>query len=85
MRGSAAAWEALLETPERISDDTLYFIYQNAQTSTDGKLYLGQKLISGTGGNFTGRKKAFNTVRFFSYGRISCQIFHRLSTGKYLF
>lgn len=54
MRGSAAAWEALLETPERISDDTLYFIYQNAQTSTDGKLYLGQKLISGTGGNFTG-------------------------------
>lgn len=49
MRGSIAAWEALKLTPEKISNDTLYFIYQNAQTSTDGKLYLGQKLISGLG------------------------------------
>ena len=54
MRGSQAAWDALKATPEKISDDTLYFIYQNAQASTDGKLYLGQKLISGTGGSFTG-------------------------------
>ena len=54
MRGSTAAWESLKTTPERISDDTLYFIYENAQSSTDGKLYLGQKLISGTGGNFSG-------------------------------
>ena len=47
MRGSVAAWENLQMTPERISNDTLYFIYEDAQTSTDGKLYLGQKLISG--------------------------------------
>ena len=49
MRGSISAWETLKQTPERISDDTLYFIYQNAQTSREGKLYLGQKLISGVG------------------------------------
>ena len=49
MRGSTAAWETLKQTPALISDDTLYFIYQNAQTSTEGKLYLGQKLISGAG------------------------------------
>ena len=49
MRGSLAAWEALQATPEKISDDTLYFIYENAQTSTEGKLYLGKKLISGDG------------------------------------
>ena len=49
MRGSIVAWEALQATPEKISDDTLYFIYENAQTSTEGKLYLGQKLISGDG------------------------------------
>ena len=48
MRGSAAAWESLQTMPERISNDTLYFIYEDAQTSTNGKLYLGQKLISGT-------------------------------------
>ena len=56
MRGSVSAWETLKLTPEKISDDTLYFIYQNAQTSTDGKLYLGQKLISGVGngGSSTG-------------------------------
>lgn len=50
MRGSTAAWEALKATPNKISDDTLYFIYQNAQTSHEGKLYLGLKLISGVGG-----------------------------------
>lgn len=55
MRGSISAWETLKITPERISNDTLYFIYQNAETSTEGKLYLGQKLISGVGdGSFSG-------------------------------
>jgi len=54
MRGSLAAWETLLTTPEKISDDTLYFIYENAEHSTEGKLYLGQKLISGVGGNISG-------------------------------
>lgn len=49
MRGSIQAWEILKTTPEKISNDTLYFIYENAQTSTEGKLYLGQKLISGVG------------------------------------
>lgn len=49
MRGSISAWETLNLTPERISDDTLYFIYENAELSTEGKLYLGQKLISGSG------------------------------------
>lgn len=47
MRGSISAWEALQATPEKINDDTLYFIYRNAQTSKEGKLFLGQKLISG--------------------------------------
>ena len=46
MRGSVAAWEVLLTTPEKISDDTLYFIYENPE-KTEGSLYLGQKLISG--------------------------------------
>jgi len=54
MRGSTAAWEILKATPEKISDDTLYFIYENAQTSRDGKLYLGLKLISGVGEGSTG-------------------------------
>lgn len=54
MRGSESAWEVLKSTPNKISDDTLYFIYQNAQTSTDGKLYLGLKLISGIGNGFSG-------------------------------
>jgi hypothetical protein len=30
MRGSVSAWETLKLTPEKISNDTLYFIYQNA-------------------------------------------------------
>lgn len=49
MRGSAAAWATLQATPTKINNDTLYFIYENAETSTQGKLYLGQKLISGVG------------------------------------
>lgn len=51
MRGSVSAWENLKLTPQNINDDTLYFIYENAQSSTEGKLYLGQKLISGGGNN----------------------------------
>lgn len=47
MRGSTSAWQSLLATPERISDDTLYFIYESAN-DTEGSLYLGQKLISST-------------------------------------
>ena len=47
MRGSITAWEILNETPSQISNDTLYFIYEDADNSTEGKLYLGQKLISG--------------------------------------
>ena len=54
MRGSTNAWGSLKETPNKISDDTLYFIYENAEHSTEGKLYLGQKLISGVGGNISG-------------------------------
>ena len=50
IRGSITAWENLNLTPERIDDDTLYFIYSSAQNTREGKLYLGQKLISGVGG-----------------------------------
>ena len=49
MRGSISAWNTLKNNPSKINDDTLYFIYNDAQTSTEGKLYLGQKLISGVG------------------------------------
>ena len=47
MRGSTAAWEALKRTPSKISDDTLYFIYDQVEKPNEGKLYLGKKLISG--------------------------------------
>ena len=48
-RGSLSAWERLLLTPQRIDNDTLYFVYESAEHSDEGKLYLGQKLISGVG------------------------------------
>lgn len=48
IRSSAAAWANLLLTPAKIDDDTLYFIYE-ASDMTKGKLYLGQRLISGAG------------------------------------
>jgi hypothetical protein len=48
IRGSVAAWANLLLTPAKIDDDTLYFIYETSDT-TKGKLYLGQRLISGVG------------------------------------
>lgn len=47
-RGSIAIWNSLLATPSQIDDDTLYFIYDTEVSNpTEGKLYLGQKLISG--------------------------------------
>lgn len=46
IRSSVAAWANLLLTPAKIDDDTLYFIYEDSDT-TKGKLYLGQRLISG--------------------------------------
>ena len=54
MRGSTAAWENLKLTPEKINDDTLYFIYESDVNTKEGKLYLGQKLISGVGSSGTG-------------------------------
>lgn len=54
MRGSVQAWENLNQTPGRIDDDTLYFIYTSAENTTEGKLYLGSKLISGVGGGTGG-------------------------------
>lgn len=53
-RGSIVAWERLLLTPNRIDDDTLYFVYESEEHSDEGKLYLGQKLISGTETNQSG-------------------------------
>lgn len=50
VRGSVQAWEKLLQTPQNINDDTLYFIYESGDNVTEGKLYLGKKLISGVGG-----------------------------------
>lgn len=47
VRGPLVAWEKLQLTPEKISNDTLYFIYEDALNSKDGQLFLGQKLISG--------------------------------------
>lgn len=49
MRGSVSAWTALLQTPNKIDDDTLYFIYESIENPTEGSLYLGKKLISGDG------------------------------------
>ena len=49
IRGSVNAWQTLLQTPNKIDNDTLYFIYENVQNPTEGQLYLGQKLISGNG------------------------------------
>ena len=46
IRGSIQAWDALNLTPEKIDNDTLYFIYASASNTREGKLYLGQKLIS---------------------------------------
>lgn len=48
-RGTQAAYNAL-KTANRVEEDALYFIYNNpADTSAGGKLYLGERLIGGTG------------------------------------
>lgn len=49
VRGTKTAWEAL-KTSGQVYDDTLYFIYESAQSST-GVLYLGTKQIGGTDGS----------------------------------
>lgn len=46
MRGTITAFNLI---PDK-NDDTLYFIYEN-ETSDSGKLYLGEKLISGNATN----------------------------------
>lgn len=49
LRGTEAAYNSLATKDA----DTLYFVYQNADSSS-GKLYLGTKLISGGSGGGTG-------------------------------
>lgn len=48
VRGTRTAWETL-KAQGQIYDDTLYFIYETAGSST-GVLYLGTKQIGGTDG-----------------------------------
>lgn len=48
VRGTRAAWD-VLKTQGQVYDDTLYFIYETAGSST-GVLYLGTKQIGGTDG-----------------------------------
>ena len=47
VRGTVTAWNQL-RAASQIRDDTLYFIYESADATT-GSLYLGTKLIGGTG------------------------------------
>ena len=47
VRGTVTAWNQL-RAASKIYDDTLYFIYESAD-ATIGNLYLGTKLIGGTG------------------------------------
>ena len=47
VRGTATAWNQL-KTANQVYDDTLYFIYKSTD-ATIGNLYLGTKLIGGTG------------------------------------
>ena len=47
VRGTVTAWNQL-RAASQIYDDTLYFIYESADATT-GSLYLGTKLIGGTG------------------------------------
>ena len=47
MRGTPAAYEALLKSPTRPSQDTLYFISE--ADSSSATLYLGEKIIAGSG------------------------------------
>ena len=47
MRGTPAAYEALLNSPTKPSRDTLYFISE--ADSNNATLYLGEKIIAGNG------------------------------------
>lgn len=47
VRGTITAWNQL-RAASQVYDDTLYFIYESADATT-GSLYLGTKLIGGTG------------------------------------
>ena len=47
VRGTVSAWNQL-RAANQVYDDTLYFIYESADATT-GNLYLGTKLIGGTG------------------------------------
>lgn len=47
VRGTVTAWNQL-RAANQVYDDTLYFIYESADATT-GNLYLGTKLIGGTG------------------------------------
>ena len=47
VRGTITAWNQL-KAANKVYDDTLYFIYESADATT-GSLYLGTKLIGGTG------------------------------------
>lgn len=47
VRGTVTAWNQL-KAASQVYDDTLYFIYESADATT-GSLYLGTKLIGGTG------------------------------------
>ena len=49
MRGTQALYDSLATKDQ----DTLYFVYQSASSET-GKLYLGNKLISGSSSNPSG-------------------------------
>lgn len=52
-RGTQAAYDNL-KTMNRLEADALYFIYNDANdTSLGGKLYLGERLIGGTGSGST--------------------------------
>jgi len=62
MRGSISAWNTLLTTPEKIDNDTLYFIYESNTNILEGSLYLGQKLISGSNSGSTINLKNLNDI-----------------------
>ena len=47
VRGTVTAWNQL-KAANKVYDDILYFIYESADATT-GSLYLGTKLIGGTG------------------------------------
>ena len=47
VRGTVTAWNQL-KAANKVYDDILYFIYESANATT-GNLYLGTKLIGGTG------------------------------------